>query len=248
MASLSNPGASAMTGPHQQQPTLGQFTVEFNHQTFQVWIDTLVDLNSTEEIKLKSIQDLSLNLELMQTLPTYSQLIDDAMHKFMRVLNETEPQFITESTTQQLRKKILEIIQRTTSILNSYYVNSDQRSILIREILLLVYRLVEKENEENVIICLKIITDYHRLLKSIMNNEVQQFFNFVKSIYRELPRNMSTVFNYKSQIKLLDINEVNLDNVLSETYSSFQIITEKPNTKETQTVSLAIILQFSQYK
>jgi len=70
-----------------------------------------------------------------------------------------------------------------------------------------------------------------------MNNEVQQFFNFVKSIYRELPRNMSTVFNYKSQIKLLDINEVNLDNVLSETYSSFQIITEKPNTKETQTVS-----------
>jgi transformation/transcription domain-associated protein len=112
----------------------------------------------------------------MQTLPTYSQLIDEALQKFMRVLNESEPQFITESTIQQLRKKTLEIIQRTTSILNSYYLNTEQRSMLIREILLLIYRLVEKENEENVIICLKIITDYHRLLKSIMNNEVEIFF------------------------------------------------------------------------
>ena len=108
----------------------------------------------------------------MQTLPTYSQLIDDALHKFIKILTETEPQFITESSTQQLRKKILEIIQRTTSILNNNYLNSEQRSILIRDFLLLIYSLVEKENEENVLICLKIITDYHRLLKSILNNEV----------------------------------------------------------------------------
>lgn len=109
----------------------------------------------------------------MQNIPTYSQLIDDAMQKFMRVLTETEPQYISESTIQQLRKKILEIIQRNTSILNSLYLNSEKRSIMIREILLLVYRLVEKENEDNVIICLKIITDYHRILKSILNNEVR---------------------------------------------------------------------------
>lgn len=172
----------------------------------------------------------------MQTLSTYSQLIDDALHKFMRVLNETEPQFITESTIQQLRKKTLEILQRTTSILNSYYLNTEQRSILVREILLLIYRLVEKENEENVIICLKIITDYHRLLKSIMNNEVQQFFNFVKGVYRELPRNMTAIFSYKPQVKMATINEINLDNLLSETYSSFQIVTEKPNSKENQIV------------
>lgn len=37
---------------------------EFNHQTFQTWIDTLVDPNSSEETKLKAIQDLSLNLEV----------------------------------------------------------------------------------------------------------------------------------------------------------------------------------------
>ena len=47
---------------------------------------------------------------------------------------------------------------------------------------------------------------------------------------------MTAIFSYKSQIKLADINEINLDSLLSETYSSFQIITEKPNSKETQIV------------
>lgn len=195
----------------------------------------------------------------MQTIPTYLQLIDNAMQKFMCVLTETEPQYISESTIQQLRKKILEIIQRNTSILNSLYLNNEKRSIMIKEILLHVYRLVEKENEDNVIICLKIITDYHRILKSILNNEVrasftsflfifklfnsilkkvQQFFNFVKNVYRELPQNMSIIFNYKPQIKVLDINEIDLNNLLNEIYSSFQIVTEKTNIKESQTVRL----------
>ena len=39
-------------------------SIEFNHQTFQTWIDILVDMNSSEESKLKAIQDLSLNLEV----------------------------------------------------------------------------------------------------------------------------------------------------------------------------------------
>ena len=110
----------------------------------------------------------------MQSLPSYSQLIEDAMRKFIRVLTETDEQFISESPVQQLRKKILEIIQRTTPILNNAaMLNNEQRGIFIRDILLLVYRLVERDNEENVIICLKIIIDYHRLLKStILNNEV----------------------------------------------------------------------------
>lgn len=39
-------------------------SIEFNHQTFQAWIDLLVDANTTEDIKLKTVQDLSLNLEV----------------------------------------------------------------------------------------------------------------------------------------------------------------------------------------
>lgn len=59
-------GSSAQTtqqGLCSQQQNL-QSSMELNHQTFQAWIDTLVDPNSSEEIKLKAVQDLSLNLEV----------------------------------------------------------------------------------------------------------------------------------------------------------------------------------------
>lgn len=48
---------------------------------------------------------------------------------------------------------------------------------------------------------------------------------------------MSIIFNYKPQIKVLDINEIDLNSLLNETYSTFQIITDKQNAKENQTVS-----------
>lgn len=111
----------------------------------------------------------------MQTLPTYNQLIDDAMLKFMKMLSDTEPQFITESNIHQLRKKTLEIIQRTNPLLNmTQTVNYDQRIMLTRNLLTLIYALIDKENEENVIISLKIIIDYHRYLKNTpLDNEVR---------------------------------------------------------------------------
>jgi septum formation topological specificity factor MinE len=159
----------------------GLITIDFNHQTFQTWLDILVDSSTTEDIKLKTIQDLSFNWELMQTLPSYAQLVEDAMHKFMRLLRETEPQFINESTVQQLRKKILDIIYRTTPVVaNNINVASgtgslDPRTALIRDVLLVIYQLLERDNEDNVNVCLKIIVEYHRHLKTtaILTNEVK---------------------------------------------------------------------------
>lgn len=110
----------------------------------------------------------------MQTLPTYNQLIEDAMIKFTKLLSESEPQFITESNVHQLRKKTLEILQRTNPLANlTQTVNYEQRLVFTRDLLTLIYQLIDKENEENVIICFKIIIDYHRYLKNIaLTNEV----------------------------------------------------------------------------
>ena len=58
--------------PSTPQPTsLQQFHVnivnsDFTHQTFQKWLDLLVDANSNDEVKLKAITDLSLNLEVRE--------------------------------------------------------------------------------------------------------------------------------------------------------------------------------------
>lgn len=175
----------------------------------------------------------------MQTLPTYNQLIDDAMLKFMKLLNESEPQFITELNVHQLRKKTLEIIQRTNPLLNvTQAVNYEQRILLTRNLLSLIYSLIDRENEENVIISLKIIIDYHRYLKNTpLDGEVQKFFAFVKNMYRDLAANTSVIFNYRPQIKVHDLSELNKERLLNETYSLFQIVTEKFANKESQIVS-----------
>ena len=54
---------SIQQGAFSQQQNV-QSSMEFNHQTFQTWIDILADSNSNEETKLKAVQDLSLNLEV----------------------------------------------------------------------------------------------------------------------------------------------------------------------------------------
>lgn len=102
------------------------------------------------------------------------------MLKFIRILRETEPQFITESAVQQLRKKILELIQRIMpSLGSSIQLNMpgvEQRNVYLKDLLMLMYTLIEKENEENVLICLKIMVDFHRSLKQfVVTNEVGWF-------------------------------------------------------------------------
>lgn len=214
-----------------------QNSIEFSHQTFQTWIDHLVDPNISEDQKLKSVQDLSLNLELMQTLPTYVQLIEDAMQKIIQLLTETEPQFLLESSVHQLRKKTLEILQRTHPLLN--LTQFERRLVLVKQVLSVIYQLLEKENEENAILCLKIIIEFYKNLKNgAPVNEVQQYFKFVKGMYHDLAQNVNLVFQYKSSIKVNDLNDLNVNQILNESFSSFQIQIDKLNQKETQSYHL----------
>jgi transformation/transcription domain-associated protein len=70
--------------------------------------------------------------------------------------------------------------------------------------------------------------------------EVQQFLNFIKNIYKEFPKNINLVFNFKPQIKVHDISDINIDALLDETFSSFQILTDK-YTKDNQIVTFNVI-------
>jgi hypothetical protein len=55
---------------------------------------------------------------------------------------------------------------------------------------------------------------------------VQQLFKFVKNLYSEVPNRMNSIFNYKSIVKVTDLSSLNLEHVLNETFTSFQIMTD----------------------
>lgn len=72
-------------------------------------------------------------------------------------------------------------------------------------------------------------------------SKVQKYYTFVKNMYQDLASNTNLIFSYKPQIKVHDLNELNKERLLNETYSLFQIVTEKINNKESQIVIIGVI-------
>lgn len=186
--------------------------------TFTSFVSMLVDAGAKDENKLKAAQELSENLEVIVSSPQYPAFLDHAMKNFLKILQEGDPLFIAEYNIQQVRKLILEMIHRlpTNEHLRPY----------VKQTLNLMFRLLEKENEDNVLICLRIIIELHKQYRPQYGGEIQTFLQFVKCIYRDLPNHMNKIFEPRSPIKIKELSELNIEAVLSETFTSTVVLTE----------------------
>ncbi|KAI1279605.1 Transformation/transcription domain-associated protein [Halotydeus destructor] len=199
---------------------------------YKNYVSVLVDATSKDETKLRAVQDLSENLETIVVSPQYPAFLEHAINVFLRVLSEGEAQFIAEHSGQQLRKLILEIIHRLPV--------NEHLKVHVRNILSLMFKLLEVENEENVLICLRIVIELHKQYRPAFSPEIQQFLHSVKKIYSELPGNLEKIFTPKTPIKVKDISEISVSTVLTEVFTQTPIITEK-KTPEATTVVYNII-------
>ena len=98
-----------------------------------------------------------------------------------------------------------------------------------KNILTVVFKLLEYENEENVLVCLRIIIELHKTYRPPHSIDITHFLHFVKSIYKELPQHMSKIFVPKPAIKIKDLNDrdFNLEATLGETFTMTTITTDK---------------------
>jgi hypothetical protein len=55
--------------------------------------------------------------------------------------------------------------------------------------------LLEKDNEENAVICLRIILDLHKNFRPHLEAEVQPFLDFVRQIYQNFPSTVNEFFS-----------------------------------------------------
>ncbi|KAB7505950.1 Transformation/transcription domain-associated protein [Armadillidium nasatum] len=143
MASSSHGGASV---------ALDQMLTQMN--TFRSYVTILADPASKDENKLKAAQLLNEDLETIVSSPHYLSFLDHAMNIFLKILNEGEPLFIAEYNIQQLRKLILEMIHRLPS--------NEHLKKYLGSILAVVFKLLDIDNEENVMVALHIITELHK--------------------------------------------------------------------------------------
>lgn len=173
MAFVATPGATVV-----DQTTLMKKYLQF--------VAALTDVNTPDETKLKMMQEVSENFENVTSSPQYSTFLEHIIPRFLTFLQDGEVQFLQEKPAQQLRKLVLEIIHRIPT--------NEHLRPHTKNVLSVMFRFLETENEENVLICLRIIIELHKQFRPPITQEIHHFLDFVKQIYKELPKVVNRYF------------------------------------------------------
>lgn len=105
----------------------------------------------------------------------YPAFLEHMMKIFLKILQDGEPHFISEYNIQRIRKLILEMIHRLPS--------NEHLRPFVRQILSLVFKLLETDNEENVLVCLRIIIELYKQYKPGFNSEVSNISFYICRFY-----------------------------------------------------------------
>ncbi|MEJ1281789.1 transformation/transcription domain-associated protein [Cricetulus griseus] len=150
------------------------------------FVAALTDVNTPDETKLKMMQEVSENFENVTSSPQYSTFLEHIIPRFLTFLQDGEVQFLQEKPAQQLRKLVLEILHRIPT--------NEHLRPHTKNVLSVMFRFLETENEENVLICLRIIIELHKQFRPPITQEIHHFLDFVKQIYKELPKVVNRYF------------------------------------------------------
>ncbi|CAG8494971.1 1279_t:CDS:10 [Ambispora gerdemannii] len=151
-----------------------------------IYASRLSDAKLEARLKLSIAVDLRDSVEVFQNAE-YPRFLQVMMPVFRKILNETPPVFVNNDWTQKLRNVILEILHRLP-------LNEALKQYAL-DLLKLVMQLLRTENEENAVICLKIIIDLHKHYKAILEDQVQPFLNIVQEMYRNMEQTVRETFD-----------------------------------------------------
>ncbi len=161
----------------------------------------------------------------------HSEAYHDFLHYlfavFYNLLRQGQPQFV-DGPEQKLRNTVLEILSRlpTNEHLRQHANNLLKLSMFLLEV----------ENEENAVICLRIIIDLHKNYRPALEAEVQPFLDIVQKIYSELPKTVQVTFSNTNKDKGVPqalspsslIDQQKKPAILARGTQSFKVLTECP--------------------
>ena len=104
-----------------------------------------------------------------------------------------------------------------------------------KNILSLTFKLLEVNNEENVLVCLRIIIELHKQFRPAHSAEITHFLGFVKNIYNKLPEHLNKIFEPRAAIKVKDLSE------LTQTFTITTVQTEKKTPENSSNLSYSLI-------
>lgn len=117
----------------------------------------------------------------------YEHFLSTLLPEIIKLLETVPISFSTASMEQRFRSCLLDIILRlqTNDTLKPH-------AITILELLM---NLLQNENEDNGVQCMKILTSLHRAYKVHLVDQVQPFLDLVIEIYKNIPQVVKDTFN-----------------------------------------------------
>ncbi|KAI7863236.1 hypothetical protein BDF14DRAFT_1989138 [Spinellus fusiger] len=157
--------------------------------TLQVYAHRLSDPAIAPALKVTIVNELRDQVEVFQTLE-YPRFLSTLIPVFLDILQNGTPVFVSNATEQKLRNIILEIIFRLPQ--------TEPLKEFASDICKTLMYLMRVENEDNAVVCVKIIIDLHRSFKNVVEDQVQPFLEIVQEIFCNMEQTVKDCFDTPS--------------------------------------------------
>ncbi|CAG8576103.1 11483_t:CDS:10, partial [Acaulospora morrowiae] len=219
-----------------------------------IFANRLTDPKISFKTKSTIATNLRDSVEIFQNAD-YNRFLQVMMPVLTKILKDEPPVFDSNSEEQKLRNLLLEVLHRLPP--------NDSLLPYAVDLLNLLMDLLKRENEDNAVICLKIIIELHRSYKNPLKDQVQPFLNIVQEMYRNLEQTVKDAFDSQtastpsastpiqpivlvppsprpsSPVSDVTTNEVIPNKVLARSMHSFKVLAECP---------IIVVLLFSSHR
>uniref|UniRef100_A0A6N2M6I9 Transformation/transcription domain-associated protein n=1 Tax=Salix viminalis TaxID=40686 RepID=A0A6N2M6I9_SALVM len=192
-------------------------------QNFELHSRHLVEPDLPIQMRLQYAMEVRDSLEIAHTAE-YLNFLKCYFRAFSVILLQiTKPQFV-DNPEHKLRNIVVEILNRLP--------HSEVLRPFVQDLLKVAMQVLTTDNEENGLICIRIIFDLLRTFRPTLENEVQPFLDFVCKIYQNFRMTTSHFFDNTSVAVedtkgLLSAGHVG-NGQLNPSTRSFKIVTESP--------------------
>ncbi|KAF1875106.1 hypothetical protein Lal_00007722 [Lupinus albus] len=200
-------------------------------QNFEQHSRHLVEPDLPIQSRLQMVMEVRDSLEIAHTAE-YLNFLKCYFRAFSGILLQiTKPQFV-DNPEHKLRNIVVEILNRLP--------HSEVLRPFVQDLLKVAMQVLTTDNEENGLICIRIIFDLLRNFRPTLENEVQPFLDFVCKIYQNFKLTVSHFFDNMAMtgedVKPMETSlsdqvmntTVATGSLLNPSTRSFKIVTESP--------------------
>lgn len=153
----------------------------------QRFVDVFENESTTIADKFAELSDIYELIETLNTPEDYQQFLQQVIPVLIRQLDIVPISFDSSQCEHKVRHHILDILNRC--ILNQSF---ESHSMEVLEALI---TLLPLENEENGILCLKILTSLFKSFRAILQDRVTDFIAVIMQMYQNIPELVKNTFN-----------------------------------------------------